>query len=597
MSELKGVEIKLEGVCKWFVDKKSGKVTKAVNDFDAVIPAGKLIGLLGPSGCGKSTTLYMIAGLYAPTSGKIFFGDDDVTELTPERRGIGLVFQNYALYPHMTVSQNILFPIENINLRKIALEEAHEKASILIYKEEAQQYYQYVNKIAALKSYYSKKEKDYIEVTKVDVQTHKAQNRLFHKKHQSNKEAVKEHDANYRTWLATTKQQENAKIGAIRGAYITQKTNLYKEFVNKTKLLNDQLRTQYLTDYTPINNLIKKDKKLNQYILNSFKLAIKNTAGKSDPVSLEVVRLIKQVEETNYKKVGRSLMLEMAKLVGIDDQLDKKPAQLSGGQQQRVAIARALVKKPKVLLLDEPLSNLDARLRLQTREEIKRIQKETGITTIFVTHDQEEAMSISDEIILMNFGEEQQRGIPQAVYDNPENLFVAKFLGTPPIGSYRANLKDGSLTIGKQKVLVSLEAKLRRIEGELLEAQKLVDAQNKVLLENYELNKAKSSAVEAPKYLKNVVNFNETGEIELVVSVRPEGYTVDPKGELTIDAQYLETIGRDLALVSKHPESLNESFRVILSDRNINIDSGIVKFNLKTHKTFIFNALDGRRLI
>ena len=120
---------------------------------------------------------------------------------------------------------------------------------------------------------------------------------------------------------------------------------------------------------------------------------------------------------------------ELVKMLKIEDYLDRYPSQLSGGQQQRVAIARALVKRPKVLLLDEPLSNLDARLRLQTREEIKRIQRDTGITTIFVTHDQEEAMSISDEIVVMKLGVMQQMDTPQNVYNNPKNLFVAMFLG------------------------------------------------------------------------------------------------------------------------------------------------------------------------
>lgn len=254
------MEIRLEGLTKIFTEK-GGKETIAVDNLTTTIPSGKLIGLLGPSGCGKSTTLFMIAGLHKPSGGKIFFGEDDVTRLAPEKRGIGLVFQNYALYPHMTVRQNIMFPLENINIKR----------------EEA----------------------------------------------------------------------------------------------------------------------------------------------------LELVK-------------------EMAKLVGIEDQLDKKPAQLSGGQQQRVAIARALVKKPRVLLLDEPLSNLDARLRLQTREEIKRIQRETGITTIFVTHDQEEAMSISDQMLVLNFGLEQQMDAPQDMYNKPKNLFVAKFLGNPPI-----NIVEGVVRTGK----------------------------------------------------------------------------------------------------------------------------------------------------
>ena len=125
--------------------------------------------------------------------------------------------------------------------------------------------------------------------------------------------------------------------------------------------------------------------------------------------------------------------LEAAKLVQLEGLMDRKPSELSGGQQQRVAIARALVKRPRVLLLDEPLSNLDARLRLQTREEIRRIQRQTSVTTVFVTHDQEEAMSISDMIVVMKDGVVQQIGKPQDVYDSPVNLFVAKFLGTPPI--------------------------------------------------------------------------------------------------------------------------------------------------------------------
>ncbi len=262
------MEIRIENLTKIFTDK-AGNETHAVEDLTVTIPSGKLIGLLGPSGCGKTTTLFMIAGLHKPTSGKIFFGEEEVTKLSSDKRGIGLVFQNYALYPHMTVKQNIMFPLENL---RVSREEA-----------------------------------------------------------------------------------------------------------------------------------------------------------------------LARVEE-------------MAALVRIEDQLNKKPAQLSGGQQQRVAIARALVKKPRVLLLDEPLSNLDARLRLQTREEIKRIQRETGITTIFVTHDQEEAMSISDEIVVMKSGLKQQKNEPQQVYLKPVNKFVAEFLGNPPINIVEGEVKDNQLYINDIKL-------------------------------------------------------------------------------------------------------------------------------------------------
>ncbi|MDY0010170.1 MAG: ABC transporter ATP-binding protein [Candidatus Izemoplasmatales bacterium] len=260
------MELRLENLTKVFTNK-TGQETRAVDNLDITIESGTLVALLGPSGCGKSTTLFMIAGLVKPTSGKIFFGEDDVTKLAPEKRGIGLVFQNYALYPHMTVFKNILFPLENMDVPR---DEAFQRVK------------------------------------------------------------------------------------------------------------------------------------------------------------------------------------EMANLVGIGELLDRKPSQLSGGQQQRVAIARALVKKPRVLLLDEPLSNLDARLRLQMREEIKRIQRETGITTIFVTHDQEEAMSISDKMVVLDFGKEQQYDAPQDMYNQPDNLFVARFLGNPPINAFEAEVKNKKLIINNK---------------------------------------------------------------------------------------------------------------------------------------------------
>ena len=159
---------------------------------------------------------------------------------------------------------------------------------------------------------------------------------------------------------------------------------------------------------------------------------------------------------------------EMLSLVGLSGFEARDVTSLSGGQQQRVAIARALVKMPHVLLLDEPLSNLDARLRLQTREEIRRIQRETKITTIFVTHDQEEAMSICDLIAVMKDGILQQLGKPQDVYDFPSNLFVAKFLGTPPINVFHGFVKDQTLFIGKNAVLVNWHPDLKKTSVSIL---------------------------------------------------------------------------------------------------------------------------------
>jgi multiple sugar transport system ATP-binding protein len=248
-------------------------------------------------------------------------------------------------------------------------------------------------------------------------------------------------------------------------------------------------------------------------------------------------------------KLSKEEMLERAhqaaQLVQIDELMDRKPSELSGGQQQRVAIARALVKMPRVLLLDEPLSNLDARLRLQTREEIRRIQKETGITTVFVTHDQEEAMSISDMIVVMKLGVVQQVGKPQEIYDNPTNLFVAKFLGTPPINVFSGRVMNGKLYIGENAVM--------DVPG--------VDDRN------------------------------------VTVGVRPEGFIPCDDGALVCDLSNVEVMGRDVSIVSRHESSLNPIIRSIVdADIKIDLTASKVAYALKPHKVFLFDAETEERI-
>ena len=354
------MKVVLQNLTKQFPGRGKGNPPViAVNDFNFEIPDGKLIGLLGPSGCGKSTALNLISGLLTPTKGKVFFGDEDVTDVPAEKRGVGLVFQNYALYPHLTVRQNIRFPLQN-----------------------------------------------------------------------------------------------------LRG----------------------------------------KDKR--------------------------------------PKEVMEEKALEAAKLVQIEGLIDRKPSEMSGGQQQRVAIARALVKMPRVLLLDEPLSNLDARLRLQTREELKRIQQETGITTIFVTHDQEEAMSISDLIVVMKDGVLQQMDLPQRVYDDPVNLFVAKFLGTPPINVFEGRVENGVLMIGEEKVL----------------------------------------------------DVTGVPDQEVYAAIRPEGFELEENGPLTCKLTAVEVMGRDISVVCTHEKCENVAIRAIIDAENVvNTAKSTVNFRLKPNKVFLFH--------
>ncbi len=365
----KGIPMKvvLENLTKVFpaVGKNQPEVM-AVNHFSFTLPDGQLVGLLGPSGCGKSTTLNLLCGLLKPTEGSIYFGDEDVTGLPPENRGVGMVFQKYALYPHLTVFQNILFPLQNLKgAKKLSKKEMTERA------------------------------------------------------------------------------------------------------------------------------------------------------------------------------------LEVARLVDIQDLLDRKPAEISGGQQQRVAIARALVKMPRILLLDEPFSNLDARLRLQTREEIRKIQRKTGITTVFVTHDQEEAMSISDLIAVMKGGDIQQIGKPQEVYDNPENLFVAQFLGTPPINCLDGSVEEEQLILGGKAVLP----------------------------------------------VPGVKNGKVT------VGIRPEGFVPCKDGAFSATLSDIEVIGRDISVLFTHENAQSPVLRAIVGAENaVEATDGRVAFDLKPNKVFLFDAESGKRL-
>lgn len=337
----------------------------AVQDLDLQIQDRGFITLLGPSGCGKTTTLRMIAGLETPTSGRILidgtpvFDSEKGINLPPNKRDIGFLFQNYALWPHMTVYENIAFGLE----------------------------------------------------------------------------------------------------------------------------------------------MLKWDK----------------------------ARIRKRVDE----------LLALLKI----EQFEKRyPAELSGGQQQRVAIARALVKMPRVLLLDEPLSNLDARLRLQTREEIRRIQKETKITTVFVTHDQEEAMSISDMIVVMKSGVVQQIGKPQDVYDNPANLFVANFLGTPPINIFTGHVKGERLFIG----------------------------------------------------VDSVMDVPGVKDQDVFVGIRPEGFILDmANGTLCCKPQNVEVMGRDVSVVSTHEASQKPTVRSIIdADNKVDASADVVRYRIKPHKIFLFTRDD-----
>ena len=340
---------------------------EALKSVNFSIEQGDLVCLLGPSGCGKSTILNMIAGLLQPTGGDIQFKKSSVINTEPKDRNIGFVFQNYALYPHMTVLENIMFPL-TVGEKKISKEEA--------------------------------------------------------------------------------------------------------------------------------------------------------------------------------KKVAEEYM----QLTNIEELAEKKPGTLSGGQQQRVAITRALVQKPEVLLLDEPLSNLDARLRLKIREEIRRLVKEVGITTIFVTHDQEEALSISDKIILLNEGVIQQHDDPQNLYLEPNNLFVAKFIGNPIINILEVEVKDGVITHPSFTLQVN----------ELVES----------------------------RFRKEL----EQGHYSL--GLRPEDLVPSENGLFTVTVTAVELIGRERIL---HFTLGEQDIKSIVSVEHKIEEGDTLSFDLLRHKLFLFDQ-NGERV-
>ena len=631
------MEIKLKGLTKIFPGnpKKHIKDTVAVSELNLTVPDGKLVGLLGPSGCGKSTTLYMISGLQIPTSGEVWFGEEEVTNLSPEKRGIGLVFQNYALYPHMTIFKNVEFPLTNLKI---------EVPLVTFYDFEITYTYQMTSEdslegiLRSIATLISKigLNKRKCSVTNILVDglltltivlrnTSEKNEEIFelnfpkiinpatktiNKKQSSEalfdgvyKYGIDVEDENKicRGFFAINFKQENktdSELQAIKALFKANhlKFKAIREYVdrNDNYVLVDFNDTDLVTlkgaqkafeeNYHIVPELkistvhVKAVEKQFKGCLGEFKNNVKEFKVYDDNgktrIFFKVKKLTKEkLEEFNklinshftlkdkdekvigavaYRKLNaierRDIVYEVAKLVQIEDYLQRKPSQLSGGQQQRVAIARALVKKPKVLLLDEPLSNLDARLRLQTREEIRRIQKETGITTVFVTHDQEEAMSISDEILVMKNGVQQQIDSPQNVYNDPVNLFVAQFLGTPQINVFNGEIKDGKVYIGDSLV--------------------------------------------------NSKDYKGYEDQKVFIGIRPEGFALaskDSEEGLTCEIEQIQVLGRDISLIGKNKGCLEPTFRVIISNEESNL-MGNIKLRVKSHKMFVFDVETQERL-
>ena len=543
------MEIRLKNLTKVFPGNPAKNIPDAVavDSLNVDIRDGELIGLLGPSGCGKSTTLYMIAGLKAPTDGEIWFGDEDVTHLAPEKREIGLVFQNYALYPHMTVYDNVKFPLTNLNI--VTTKKAKVLANNKVIKDLLLEEFDDILAIILKSIYKGKYSKDMSArkmVKKYHIVTSVAE-RIFKFGFQG---IETEESKALKALLAKKEALESHKRVAVSKGKPTDDLDAKLEEVNGLLAPIDAAKVE--ADLH-VARLAARDEAIAKLDEQSEAALAKLTAkGCAVNDKFEVLgpdgNAISEKRKLDKDEMD-ALIQETSRLVQIDEYLTRKPSELSGGQQQRVAIARALVKKPRVLLLDEPLSNLDARLRLQTREEIRRIQQETGITTIFVTHDQEEAMSICDDIVVMKLGIQMQRAHPQEVYNSPNCLFVAKFLGTPPINVFNGHIEDGKVLIGKE-------------------------------------------AIVSHKKLKEFKNGHK-----VFVGIRPEGFLAGPdvpakQKVLTLNVDQIQTMGRDVALVCSSEHHSDENDIKVIIDSLIKVDLGTNKFGIKEQKMFIFDGED-----
>lgn len=440
--------------------------TLAVDDVSFEIKRGQLVTLLGPSGSGKTTVLNAIAGLLTPTAGKIKFASTDVTKFTPQKRKLGFVFQNYALYPHISVFANIAYPLKNDKEWKTKVLTQRRQIIIDRYKlilqangasqDELQQYQTLFEQMTSLDRIYYDQIESANELLFENYDLLTAQLRKISAAREIKRTRVL-HDA--RTAL---KSQTDSK--QIREQYNEQMQALKTEFnalieQQKSKVKDEKSNMKKGEAYQKVKSLKRDFRNTSKRLRNEFKsfetALLKKYGSKLQTANATLQTEIDELSSRilPLRKIIEDAVMEVSERVDIVKNLAKKPTKLSGGQQQRVAIARAIVKRPSILLMDEPLSNLDAKLRVSTRQWIKKIQSELAITTVFVTHDQEEAMSISDNIICMSMSKVQQIGSPNELYNRPANLFVAKFLGVPEMNIFEASVENGIVSYLDKQLL------------------------------------------------------------------------------------------------------------------------------------------------
>lgn len=537
-------EIKLTNVTKYW-----GRFY-GVDHLNLDIADNSFITILGPSGCGKTTTLRMIAGLETPTSGQIKIGDQIVYDseqginIPPNKRKVGFLFQNYALWPNMTVYQNISFGLKNVKEEKPVIDVNAKVCNDMI---RALENGNKLNEVMAdVRDSHGKVDKDRALIKLINV---------------------------YTISMPTAK--------SLLGLGIHESDDPEHTAQEQKKKYEEQLEAARKAHET-------KGEELN----DAFEVV------KDGQVLKEVRRLSKEEIDLAVRRVSRIVKIGMF--------MDRYPAELSGGQQQRVAIARTLAPEPQVLFMDEPLSNLDAKLRLEMRYELQRLHLETGSTFVYVTHDQMEAMTLSTKICLMNNGVLQQYATPLELYNEPKNLFCADFVGNPSInliegkgteqadGSFNLQIFNGkhakfmpSNPIDVQKWFAKRDEESenqRSAEEELLKNSKNVEKENKDEVFEYHIQR-----VDEEDYAlkEKVVLTNE----DFVIAIRPEKIKVAPDGKIDAFVNGSMPTGMESTLkLNIHGYLLTSvvfgSFAYVIGDRiHISIDDdGILLYDRRSGK-------------
>ncbi len=542
-----------------------------VDDLSLDIKDNAFVTLLGPSGCGKTTILRMIAGLETPTEGKIMIGDQVVFDsdaginVPPNKRKVGFLFQNYALWPNMTVYQNISFGLKNVKEEMAVLDVEAKKASDIL---------------RSLSG--GRKIRELI---------------LECRDKKGNPDA----------------QKAYVKLIDTFGLSMMTAKELY------------DLKIQDAADPDSAAAEAKKayEKKLED------RKAARRARGEDLNADCQVVRggiPLKAVRKLSAEEIDARVR-EVARIVKIGMFMDRYPAELSGGQQQRVAIARTLAPKPRVLFMDEPLSNLDAKLRLEMRYELQRLHLETGSTLVYVTHDQMEAMTLATSICLLNNGVLQQYDAPLTVYNQPANLFAADFVGNPSInfveakvvhdaresaaagaaagaamtgeaaGGIQLELFRGLRAVFVPSAPLNLEAwfqererwneQERQREAERLTDKKLVEKSNKDEVFRYHIQ----------KIMEEDTSIQETPVLtndDLVLGIRPEAVDIEENGALSSIVYGAMPTGMETTLKLSVADTWLLT-GVIFGSNTFRIGEK-VSINLNGNHILLFDRQSGRRI-